>query len=1025
MKKFLFATFVCIISAISVYAQENEITGIVRSMADKQPLMGVTVVDPLTRQGGITDENGIFKVKVSSKTNELEFAFLGMRKKKQKISPNMIVLMEEDAIEVNDVIVTGYGNYNRGTFTGSASGLSSARINNIPSLSVEQKLQGEVSGIQVTSTSSMPGAPSSVRIRGMGSINASNEPLYVVDGVPVLSGNLSNKSSTEGMNTGSSIMASLNPADIESMTVIKDAAAASLYGSRAANGVIIITTKAGQSGKLKVNLRTTQGFSDFATPYRPVMNGDDRRSILYEGLYNYATDIQNQSTSEAKAFADDNIDSYAWLPSTGWEDWKARLFRKGRSQNYEASVSGGDDKTQFFSSLSYTKQEGISRNSDLSRFTGRLNLLHTEGRLKLGANILFASMQQNANTERTSFSNPLLAISVMATPSDKAFTEDGDYNMGSFLGYGKPANPRQAQDLNKFESNTTRSFNTLTAAYEIAKGYTIKQLVGFDYNLTNDFVYYHPETSDGVKNNGSASRSVTERKKLNTSTSFNWVKSIGKHDFDALAAYEVEMFDSNILSASKSNFPNTHVEALDNAATIESAGGSWDKERLLSLVTRANYNYNDTYYLGASFRRDGSSRLAPSTRWGNFWSVSGAWRISNEKFMQASSDILNEMKLRLSYGVNGTMPGGYYGYLGVYSYGFNYNDQPGSMETIQPNPNLSWEKNYALNVGFDIGLINRVQLSVDMYNRDTRDLIMNVPSSSTTGFNTYLKNVGRINNKGIEVEIRSTNIIAKDFSWQTNFNLSHNTQKIKALDGKQTQMISTWYNTTFIHEIGKEYHTFYLREFAGVDPETGKGTYYINAPLYDDNGNLTGRDRSVTTNPAEAHQIATKKAAPDVTMGLTNSFNYKFIDLSFTLTSSLGGYSIDEGARLQGYSGGGSQYTRNVPAYYKDRWQHPGDQAAYPKFIYGQTDNESSYPSTLRLHSTNHLRLKSVSVGATIPQKWTSALGVNQIRLFFNGSNLWTWAAYKGYDPETQSNGVVAFDTPALKTFLFGVDIKF
>lgn len=1025
MKRLLLITLGLLFFGLELWSQNQEIKGIVKAKADDQPLMGVTVVDAASGKGVVSDLDGLFSITIPVSSKTLEFAFLGMKKKKQSVSNSMVVIMEDDAIEMGDVIVTGYGNYNRGTFTGSASSLNAGRLGNIPTLSVEQRLQGEMAGVQVSSTSSMPGAPSSIRIRGMGSINASNEPLYVVDGVPVLSGNLSNKASSDGMNTGSSVMATLNPSDIESMTVIKDAAAASLYGSRAANGVIIITTKSGQSGKAKVNFRTTQGFTDFAVDYRPVMSGDDRRSILYEGLYNYATDIQNSSPSQATIFADENIDNYAFRPDSGWENWKSQLFRKGSSQEYEASVSGGSEKTRFFTSLSYAKQEGISRNSELDRFTGRLNLIHTEGRLTLGANLLFSSMKQNANTERTSFSNPLLAISVMATPSDRAFTSDGSYNMESFLGYGKPANPRQSQDLNKFESNTTRSMNMLNASYEILPGLSLKQMVSFDYNLTNDFVYYHPETSDGVKNNGSASRSVVERQKLNTSTSINWNRSFGKHDIDLLGAYEIEKFDSNILSGSKSNFPNTHVEALDNAATIESLGGSSDKERLLSIVTRANYNYDDTYYLGGSFRRDGSSRLAPITRWGNFWSISGAWRVTNEQFMQSATNVINELKVRASYGVNGTMPGGYYGYLGMYSYGYNYNDQPGSIETIQPNPNLSWEKNYALNFGVDLGLLNRLQVTLDLYNRDTRDLIMNVPSSSTTGFTSYLKNVGRINNRGVEVELRSSNIVGRDFSWQTSFNLSHNRQKIRELDGDQSEMITKFYNTSFIHQIGYDYHTFYLREFAGVDPQTGKGMYYKNTPIVDSEGKVTGRDRTTTFDPREAVEVATEKASPDVTMGLTNSFSYKFLDLSFTFTSTLGGYSVDEGARLLDYSGGGSQYTRNIPAYYQDRWQNPGDDAKYPKFIYGQTDNESSYPSTQRLHSTNHLRLKSLSVGVTLPRKWSSKLGVDHARLFFNGSNLWTLAAYDGYDPETQPNGVVAFDTPALKSFMFGFELKF
>ena len=1001
-------------------AQNKEIKGIVTSAEDGEPLIGATIsVKGNEAQGVVTDIEGKYILQIPNSDCTLVVAYLGMKTQELKAPSSGIlnISLEAESMNLDEVVVTGYGNFSKSSFTGSANTLRADMMKNVPVMTVEQKLQGMTTGVNITSSSGQPGANQSIRIRGMGSFNASQEPLFVIDGVPVTSGSLSTGGADAAYmnNSKTNIMSTLNPSDIENITVIKDAAAASLYGSRAANGVILITTKQGKAGRTQVSLNIAGGFSDAAVDFRPTLSGDQRYELLYEGLYNYALDKQMKSPSE---YAGQEIGKYAYVPELGYTDWRKELLRTAIHQNYEASVSGGNERTTFYASLGYNSQEGLAKNSSLDRYSARLNMSQKVGKYgEVGANVMFTQMNQEMNEERGSSINPFLDVAMLMNPSMTVRDKDGNY-VGAYP--GTTLNPLRDILTDYNRTRMTRMFSTGYASIEPLKGLKLKETLSYDYTIQKDSRYFNPLSAAGPKSGSDAqtSKGFIEYGKLISSTSLNYVHTFNyKHHLDVLAAYEIESYQTDKASGERSRLPsNSNLVEPDNASVLNSFISSTQAYRMLSYLSRLNYDYDDRYYIAGSFRRDGSSRLSPKNRWGNFWSVSGMWHLSNESFMKPIKHILSDVKIRASYGVNGNQPGSLYGYMGLYTYGQSYMGGFGSYESSLANPNLKWEKNYNLNIGLDLAFLSRIFLSIEYYNRDTKDLLYSLPISATTGFTNYLSNVGQLNNKGVEFELRTINFATPHFNWSTVLNLSHNSNKIISLNGQLEQSIEgTW----FIHKVGLPYHTFYVKEFAGVDPQNGDALYYTNTLNKD--GSYS---REITNDISKAQAIPYKSVNPKISGGLTNILNYKQLDLSFTLTYSLGGYSFDKlGTYIE--NGTTNIYTSkyNLPAYAMDRWQKPGDQTDIPRFVYNQSASDNN--SSRYIHSTDHLRLKNLTLGYTLPREWTRKVMVNKARFYFSGSNLLTWAKWKQYDPETPVNGEVFCEAPPMRTFSFGVQLTF
>lgn len=998
--------FICI---GMVTAQTQKVSGVVISEEDNLPIVGASVIVQGTTMGTITDYDGKFTLlNVSATAKNLEVSFVGMKSKTVAIKEFLKISLAADAELLDEVLVTGYGNFKKSSFTGSASNLNTEKLQDVPALSVSSKLAGGVSGVQITSTSGQPGAVESVRIRGMGSINASNEPLYVIDGVPMYNGDVSGFSYSQG---GSGLLSTINTNDIESMTVIKDAAAASLYGSRAANGVIVITTKRGSAGKTDFNFKSNFGFSNMAINYRPVLGGEARRELLHLGLYNaYMNNETNPTPAAATAYADKNIDKYAAKPWSGYTDWRDILFQNGFHQNYEFSAQGGSDKTKFYSSMSYTKQEGITKNSGYERITGSANVNHKANNIALDFNSMISYSNQSQTSEGSSFASPIMATTMSVSPSSYPYNKDGSYST-NFPAVGG-ANIVQTMDFNYDKNSIFRSLSTASASWNIWDNLSIKEVFNFDFNQANNRVWWDPRSNDGKDSKGVFQRYIMNRRKWSSQTQLTYDKVFAeKHAIDVLAGFETEDYKMDYVYANGSNYPG-YMEEITNAA-ITRASSNKSQYRMVSFLGRFNYSFDNKYYFSASYRKDGSSRLASDSRWGDFWSVSGSWRLTQEKFMEGVLDVLTDAKLRASYGVNGTQPSDYYGYMGLFEYGSNYNGLPGGTQTRIYNPNLSWEKNYATNIGIDVTLWNRLSISFDWYNRNTKDLLLDQPISLVTGFESILKNVGAMRNRGFEIEIKSTNISKNDWHWTTSFNLGHNNNKLTKLVGNQTEMIDA--NGLQIHRVGKPYNSFYVYEYAGVDPATGKESYYIN--------DGTANDRKTTTDHSKAHKVIVGDANPTVAGGLSNFVSWKDFDLNFTFTYSFGGKAYDRAKWIHS-NGGTYHYDGNIPSFYKldDTWKKPGDNAKLPQFVKGNT----FYESSRWLFSTNHVRLKNITLGYKLPNNIIRKVGLNKLRAYASASNLFTIKSKNLYfDPEVPANGLVRFETPALRTVTFGIEVGF
>lgn len=998
--------------------QKVVVSGVVTTSSDKLPLPGATVMEKGSSVNATTtDINGKFVLSVSSAKVVIVVSFVGM--KPTEIMTNadnspLAVELLEDIFNLEEVIVTGFGSVKKEAYAGSASVIKLDKLSDVPVSNIGTLLQGSASGVQVTNSSGQPGAATQIRIRGTGSFNASNDPLYVIDGVPVISGNFS----ALGTSSGLDILSTISPSDIESISVIKDAAAASLYGSRAANGVIVITTKKGVSGIAKINIKSEFGFSDFAVDYRPFMSGDERRETIYEGLVNEGIYYNSLDQAGATAYADANIDKYAKIPWTGqWTDWKDLLFRKGSYQNNEVSVSGGSDKIKYFSSLGYTNQEGISVMGYLKRISGRMNISYeATKKLNVGANLSFSSVKQSTNTEGSAYLSPFYSVFNTVTSRDVPYNQDGTYAF-DFPRNGTGRNPKAYADLNYQDEDIIRAFNTIYAGYKILNGLDLKTTLSYDFNMIKGDQFTHPLTSYPA-NLGTIYKSYYDRRSTVWSNNLQYVRTFANdHNIDGLIAYEVTNYSRDNIYGSKENLANWNMVELDNFSVPRSVDGSESGYRMISYVSRLNYDYKHKYYAGASFRRDGSSRLAPASRWGNFWSLSGAWKISEEIFAEGIKDIFPEIKLRASYGVNGTLPSGYYDYMGLSTYGSDYNSLPGLVESQFFNEELKWETNYNSNIGLDFNLLNKVRFSVEFYNRLTKDLLMNEPTSLISGFSSILSNIGQMRNRGFELEIISTNISTKNFEWTSGFNIAHNTNEILVLDGIQQSIISG----SQIRMVGKPYNTFYLREFAGIDPADGMTWFYTNT--IDENGNFV-KDKTKDLNTANA--IPLSSPYPKLTGGLTNNLKYRFIDLGFTFTYSLGGYSYDSGAGKLDKEGTTNGLDANIPSYYSERWRNPGDIATYGIYIANNKwDLADGYSNSRRIHSTDHIRLKNISLGITVPSRVTDYLKLERARVFASASNIWTVSKWKMYDPEVGDDGVMAWQTPQIKTVTFGLDLTF
>ncbi|HEY5408386.1 MAG TPA: SusC/RagA family TonB-linked outer membrane protein [Ginsengibacter sp.] len=990
------------VSALTVNAADTirRIKGKVISSEDGQPLAGVSVIvkDSHIPVGTVTNQNGNFSINIPEGIKKVIFSFIGYQTQE-------VVLSESNAYNISlkslvkglsQVVVVAYGKQNLASYTGSVGILKPEAFQKAPREDAIESLQGNVAGVLASNDDGQPGSPVEIEIRGVGSINASTQPLYVVDGVPI--------ETTTGINYGSyggattTGLAGINPNDIASITVLKDAAATSIYGSRAANGVVIITTKSGESGKARIHFSVQQGFNKIDIMKRGYpLNTSEMIELLREGWAN----------------AGKNSDGFvpaleaAGVDTTQNTNWVKALTRIGAFRQYYLSLSGGNAKTQYFISGGYDNNQSTLGKMQYKRGTAKISL-KSQPLKSLSINASVSSYYQE--TLQSVASNSFAASSTGSIykmqPWLKIYNADGSYNLGFNLTY----NPVAVENLVKLTGTAYNTAGDVGAKLDIFKGlsFETKEHLELTYGETDFFC------PAGV----AWSRSTDGIGWLQTSIDKSWVTSNllrFTHDFnhqhlEAFIGYEAQdVLVTGSYTGAQDFIPN--LETLSAASTPTNASSTNTESSLAGTFLNAQYNYKQNYFVSASVRRDGSSRFGAQRRYGNFWSVSAGWSIQNTLLKNISW--ISFLKLRSSYGTNGNQGIGDYAFAPLYGAGYNYNNQAGYVFSQFGNPVLTWEQNAPFDVGVDFGLWgNRLTGTIDYYERTSNRLLLNVPLPATSGLSSYSDNFGSMRNSGFEISLNSKNLISQKkngLKWATNFNLS--TEKNVVLS-----IPSTIISGDQIHEIGSDYFTWYFPAYAGVDPQTGVALYYSDASR-----------TKTTTNYNEAPALKMGSSLPKFYGGLTNTFEYEHFTLSFLLFINWGNKIYDEhsvsydsdGSRGFSYSGSLSRYT------YDNRWQKPGDKTDIPKIIYlGPVPN---YPSSRWLWNGSYVRLRDISLTYSLPAKMIQRIGLQEVDIYARGSDLLSWVPDKHviYDPETGSNGLVDLNDPINKTLIFGLDINF
>ncbi len=1004
-KKLLFSLGLLLVLVVQVLAQDRSITGKVTSGEDGSSLPGVSVVIKGTSKGAQTDANGAYKLSVPNNATLL-FSYIGFEAQQVTVGTKSVIdiVLRPDPKTLQEVTITaGYGQYDKKGFTGARSELKGKGIENRPFSSAVSALQGQVAGLQTAAFSGQPGAFQAVRIRGIGSINASAEPLYVIDGVPVNAGNFATRATT------SSTLAGLNPNDIEEMVVLKDAASTSIYGSRGANGVILITTKKGKAGKTQFSVNAEYGTSNLSIPnLAKPLNRQEYLTLTEEGLKNAGASAAT-TTSTLNALGATNTDDV---------DWLSAVTRSGAYQNYSLQAQGGDNKTTFFMSGGYYKELATVIGSQFDRISGNASIRHNASeKLSFNLNVNVSGSNQLTPNNGGAFANPVLSAYFLR-PTQRIYNPDGSYDV-SLTNFSSIYNPVALVAINKNKYFSLKGLAGMGAEYRPIKNLTLSTKYGIDFNAIEENYYRNPQFGDGRNTGGGAFADYTRF--------FNWtwtnqadyrIYLTEAKDFtaDVKVGYEAQLSKTYFSNVYSEGFPSsTDLIYPVVASTPKTASASGSDYSFGSIFSNVAFNYKNKYSLTGSARQDKSSRFGINNRTGNFWSVGGAWNIDQEAFLQGNN-IFSGLKLRASYGVNGNGGIGNYAWRATYGFGFNYNQVPGSAPNNIGNANLTWELNKPFNVGIDASLLkDRINVTVDYYNRQTSNLLLDVPLSRTSGFVSQTDNIGAMENKGVELTINASPIKTNDFTWDINFNIAFNQNKITSLFQNQDIL-----SGSFIRRVGLDYQTFYLREWAGVDPQTGSPLWYLNTKNTD--GSF---DRNTTTNYNAAQRVVSLgSATPKGFGGLTNTLRYKGLSLEAQFYFNYGNKVQDTWAAYligDGFNAGFNKFKKQL-----ERWQNPGDITDVPKYIYNNS-NLSYSASSRYLYDGSFIRLRNIVVRYELPKNILKTLKLNTMSVYARGTNLWTKTFDKNlyFDPEVGIAGQTNLDIFISKNLSFGLNIGF
>ncbi|MCS4226122.1 TonB-dependent receptor [Sphingobacterium sp. BIGb0165] len=980
--------------------------GTVIDATTKEPIEGVTIQLEAVTHSVKTDQKGKFQFVTGQKLPfTLILTFVGYQKKRIIVntSPAIIELVPSSE-DLEEVVVVGYGTQKRRDLTGAVASLPENLLRQ-PVSSLDQTLKGGISGVQVTQTSGQPGGGVSIRIRGGASIQGGNEPLYVIDGFPVY-----NQTESTGVGSGTPVnpLASINPADIESIEVLKDAAATAIYGSRGANGVILVTTKKGKAGHVQLNYDGSIGVQRVLKNI-DVLNAHDFAILRNEALYD-----ANPSLGPYQYRKQAEIDQLG-----EGTNWQKEAFRTGNIQNHQLALSGGAEKVQYFLGANYFDQQGVIANTDFKRLGFRSNInANPFDRLQVGANV--SINKTNAQIAPTGIVNALLIMPPTAT----IYEPNGAYTLRNPF-ENIFANPIATLKETTNTSNGLRILGTSFAQYRILEGLQAKVLFGVDLNNRDDKFYLPSYIYEGSGSKGEASLGNLDGTSWLNENTLTYTGAIGQHNFNALLGFTQQENKNEVFRAGAQNFVTDDLlfNSLQSGSTITRPSSDTYNWVLHSYLARVNYNYANKYYASASIRRDGSSRFGADNKWGNFPSLAFSWRVANESFFKQAFPGVSDFKIRTSFGTTGNQEIGQYQSLStLYSlnYLFGNNLATGFASQRIPNKNLGWETTFQYDAGFDLTVLNnRLQFTIDYYYKKTKDLLLNVEIPWTSGYATSLQNFGSVSNKGVEFGLKSKNLQG-NLSWNTDLNVSFNRNKVLTIGEGATSYISG----NYIIKVGEPLGTFYGTVTDGIlqlGEESSKGALTGNANpkagdrLFKDiNGDgqfTTANDRTLIGN-----------AQPDFIFGISNTFSYKGFDLSFLIQGTVGNDLLNINRQnLEMFTG---QQNASIDAL--DRWTAGNPSQLYPR---AKLDPAPIFSDQF-VESGSFARLKSLQLGYSFPKEWLKNAHITNLNLYLTAQNLLTWTSYRGFDPEVTSGSNVQIGTdagiyPAAKSVSLGVSLTF
>ncbi|KAA9355011.1 SusC/RagA family TonB-linked outer membrane protein [Larkinella humicola] len=984
-----------------------QIRGLVSSETG-ETLPGVTVAVKGTTIGTTTNESGQYSISVPDDKAVLVFSSVGYEKQEIPVGNRITInaVLKGDTKALGEVVVIGYGTQQRRDLTGSVASIKGKELENLPVQGPLEALQGRAAGVEIVQSSGSPGGSPTVKIRGITSLNAGNSPLYIVDGVPI----------TGNINV-------VNPNDIQSMEVLKDASASAIYGARGANGVIIITTKRGKSGKTSINVSTYTGFSEVRKQI-PMLNAVQERDYILNA-------VQNAGVAEVRLGLDTLFNGNTPVYDTNWQN---ELFRNAPVSNYEVSLRGGNDKTTYAASLGLFDQKGVVISSGYKTYRGRFSIDHqASSRFKTGANILLSTAKRDQIPEGDD-NNAVLTNALRMLPFSPVYNPDGSY---TFVDQIQRPNPVALATQSSIFSVSNRLLGNIYADYTILKDLTLRSTLNVDYagNRNENFI---PSTIQGGAARP-ATASYGDGFSWISENTLNYSRSFGQHAVSGLLGYSVQETRTFNLSAAANQGATDNIPTLNAAATATGASSSKSAWGLVSYYARLNYSFNDKYLLAATLRRDGSSRFGKDNQYGTFPSVSAGWRISQEPFMQGLP-FINDLKLRASIGVVGNQSISDYGAQGLYSTGRNYIGKSGIALSAVPNPTLSWESTTQSDIGIDVSFLNdRVAFTADAYLKKTNDLLLSVNLPTSSGFSSALQNVGDTQNKGLEFSVSSQNLVGA-FRWSTNFNISFNRNQIVRLSNNNADIIQASADAVFysdrpvgIGRVGEPIGVFFGYVYTGrvyATSEEAKAAnlrdgsktgplYQAGDMIYEDlngDGVINADDRRIIGNSNAKH-----------TGGLTNTFSYKGFDLSVFMQWSYGNQIFNQTRQSSNRSFVYNAATTEVLR----SWRKEGDVTDVPRGA-PSTIGRNGFPSSRWVEDGSYLRVKTATLGYTFPSTLLKRIKVESLRVYASGQNLFTFTNYLGLDPEVNFRnslpllqGIDLGTYPQVRTFTFGLNLGF